>query len=235
MLVRLGLNSNLIKTRTPLSNGGGFNSMMTKLIAPYSQMATARTILLSSSSSSSSSIPILMKNTASRTTLQNMMTIRSFTQNSILNENVPSSKDTQDSTILREQRAKRPISPHLTIYQPQLTWYLSSLHRVTLVLMGFAFYLVTIAFGLTGLFQSNNSENKLTSNSLINWYHNKMSNMTKWTVKGAFAYMFTLHYALSVRHLIWDMAKELSLKGVYRTGYAAMGFAALVGTWLFSL
>ena len=26
---------------------------------------------------------------------------------------------------------KRPIAPHLSIYQPQLTWYLSALHRIT--------------------------------------------------------------------------------------------------------
>ena len=31
----------------------------------------------------------------------------------------------------KSQRLSRPISPHLLIYQPQLTWYLSALHRIT--------------------------------------------------------------------------------------------------------
>ncbi|KAJ3043079.1 cytochrome b subunit of succinate dehydrogenase, Sdh3p, partial [Rhizoclosmatium hyalinum] len=31
----------------------------------------------------------------------------------------------------RSQAFKRPISPHLFIYQPQLTWYLSMFHRIT--------------------------------------------------------------------------------------------------------
>lgn len=34
-------------------------------------------------------------------------------------------------TLLNEQRSIRPNSPHLTIYQPQLTWYLSVLTRIT--------------------------------------------------------------------------------------------------------
>ncbi|CAG8814814.1 44581_t:CDS:2 [Gigaspora margarita] len=28
-------------------------------------------------------------------------------------------------------RAARPLSPHMTIYQPQITWYMSASHRVT--------------------------------------------------------------------------------------------------------
>jgi hypothetical protein len=30
-----------------------------------------------------------------------------------------------------DPKANRPLSPHLTIYQPQLTWYMSGLHRIT--------------------------------------------------------------------------------------------------------
>ena len=36
-----------------------------------------------------------------------------------------------ESEYLRAQRKLRPVSPHLTIYQPQLTWYMSSFHRIT--------------------------------------------------------------------------------------------------------
>lgn len=32
---------------------------------------------------------------------------------------------------LIEQRKNRPLSPHLTIYQPQITWYMSGFHRFT--------------------------------------------------------------------------------------------------------
>lgn len=30
-----------------------------------------------------------------------------------------------------EQRKNRPLAPHLTIYAPQLTWYMSAFHRIT--------------------------------------------------------------------------------------------------------
>ncbi|CAJ0826446.1 10600_t:CDS:2 [Entrophospora sp. SA101] len=33
--------------------------------------------------------------------------------------------------LLNAQRSLRPLSPHFTIYQPQLTWYMSLTHRVT--------------------------------------------------------------------------------------------------------
>jgi succinate dehydrogenase (ubiquinone) cytochrome b560 subunit len=33
--------------------------------------------------------------------------------------------------ILNAQRLKRPSSPHFTIYQPQLTWLASIVHRGT--------------------------------------------------------------------------------------------------------
>lgn len=36
-----------------------------------------------------------------------------------------------ESKLLRQQRKVRPVSPHLSIYQPQITWYLSGAHRVT--------------------------------------------------------------------------------------------------------
>ncbi|KAJ1960571.1 hypothetical protein H4R35_007533, partial [Dimargaris xerosporica] len=35
------------------------------------------------------------------------------------------------SEIAKRAREHRPISPHLSIYQPQLTWYLSSATRIT--------------------------------------------------------------------------------------------------------
>ncbi len=37
----------------------------------------------------------------------------------------------QELKMLNEQRSVRPISPHFTIYQPQLTWLASIANRVT--------------------------------------------------------------------------------------------------------
>lgn len=37
----------------------------------------------------------------------------------------------QNLELLNQQRAQRPSSPHFTIYQPQITWYLSIINRIT--------------------------------------------------------------------------------------------------------
>lgn len=49
------------------------------------------------------------------------------------NSNDPdASKPTLDiDPFKKSERLNRPTSPHLLIYQPQLTWYLSAFHRIT--------------------------------------------------------------------------------------------------------
>ncbi|KAG0668435.1 cytochrome b subunit of succinate dehydrogenase, Sdh3p [Maudiozyma exigua] len=161
---------------------------------------------------------------------------RSFSQRTFLQKEKPyikiDSLEAGESELLINQRKHRPISPHLTIYQPQLTWYLSSVHRVSLILLGGIFYSLTILIGGASLLGFGSSINTET---ITNWYHNTRSNLTKIGTKITLSYLFAMHLALSVRHMIWDAAKELTLKGVYRTGYAALGFGAIVGTYLLSL
>jgi succinate dehydrogenase (ubiquinone) cytochrome b560 subunit len=58
--------------------------------------------------------------------------------------NTPENKSIPTLEIDAFKRSKefnRPISPHLTIYQPQLTWYMSALHRITGVAVGGGEYL----------------------------------------------------------------------------------------------
>ncbi|EDO19609.1 hypothetical protein Kpol_1018p147 [Vanderwaltozyma polyspora DSM 70294] len=131
-----------------------------------------------------------------------------------------------ESQLLTAQRGNRPISPHLTIYQPQLTWYLSSVHRVSCIALGACFYLVTISFGLSSLLGLG-----LTADSFANWY-NSWSSTSQSLVKGAFSYLFAFQFTLSIRHFMWDMGKGLSLSGVYRSGYTAMAVATALGTYL---
>lgn len=127
--------------------------------------------------------------------------------------------------ILRAQRKNRPISPHLTIYQPQITWYLSSLHRISGVLLGAGFYCLTIAFGVSTLFGLG-----LNTENLTRWYNEKVPTWADWTAKAGVSYLFAFHIGNGVRHLVWDMGKELSNQGVIRTGWAVLAFAAVAGT-----
>ena len=166
--------------------------------------------------------------------------ISSFSTSSVNNGKVPYNDTTNlmDKNVIEtpeliQQRKQRPISPHLTIYQPQLTWYMSSLHRLSLIFLGLAFYGVTMLFGLGNL-----AGLDITTQKVVDWYHDKVSRMNKWvglTVKAGFAYLFALQYGGAIRHLIWDTARELTLKGVYRTGYALIGFTVVAGSYLLTL
>jgi succinate dehydrogenase (ubiquinone) cytochrome b560 subunit len=43
-------------------------------------------------------------------------------------ESIP---EAEAGSIIAAQRKNRPISPHLSIYKPQIPWVLSSLNRIT--------------------------------------------------------------------------------------------------------
>ncbi|CAN6653547.1 succinate dehydrogenase [ubiquinone] cytochrome b subunit, mitochondrial [Trichomonascus vanleenenianus] len=123
--------------------------------------------------------------------------------------------------ILKRQRSARPVSPHLQIYQPQLTWVLSSFHRITGVALGFAFYGFLIGYAGLPLFGV-----EFDSNSLMSAF-GALPLVAKLSLKFVASLPFTFHFFNGLRHLVWDTARELTLKGVYRTGYAVLGLSAV--------
>lgn len=55
----------------------------------------------------------------------------------------PFLEETQETFEQKNERLKRPLSPHLTIYKPQLTSLLSITHRITgIALIGYAIAIV---------------------------------------------------------------------------------------------
>lgn len=137
-------------------------------------------------------------------------------------------KNTPESEIeiLNAQRTNRPVSPHLTIYQPQLTWYLSGLHRVTGVAMAGGFYALTVAFAATSILSI-----PFDGATLVSAFAG-LPIYAKIGAKAAAAFPFAFHFANGIRHLIWDFGKELTIKGVYRTGYTVLAVSAIAGTYL---
>lgn len=144
-----------------------------------------------------------------------------------LNSNVAKTTFKQENQLLVAQRKHRPVSPHLTIYQPQITWYLSSLHRISGVVLGMGFFAVTMAFGVSTIFGLG-----LNTDNLKAFYKEKVPSWADLTMKAGAAYLFVFHFGNGIRHLVWDMGKELSIKGVNRTGIAVLIVAAIGGTSL---
>ncbi|XP_034829430.1 succinate dehydrogenase cytochrome b560 subunit, mitochondrial-like [Maniola hyperantus] len=127
---------------------------------------------------------------------------------------------------IKNERLNRPLSPHLTIYQFQLTTVLSITHRTTgIILTGYA-----TAFGLGALMLPHDVSHYITMIEGLN-----LSPATIFLAKVLLAAPFGYHLANGIRHLYWDTAKGLSIKEVYSTGYAMLGGALAITLFLAAL
>ncbi|KAJ7592408.1 hypothetical protein C8J56DRAFT_780393 [Mycena floridula] len=132
-------------------------------------------------------------------------------------ESIPAS---ESSHILDKQRLLRPNSPHLTIYQPQVTSVLSIGNRAA----GVALSVVLYGFSLGYLFMPGT----LDSASIIA-VAAALPVAVKYAAKTILAAPFAFHSFNGIRHLSWDLGKFLSIRAVYAGGYAVLG-ATAVGT-----
>ncbi|XP_055631398.1 succinate dehydrogenase cytochrome b556 subunit-like [Toxorhynchites rutilus septentrionalis] len=122
----------------------------------------------------------------------------------------------------RNARLKRPQSPHLTIYAPQLTSMLSITHRGT----GFALAAYATLLAFAPLVLPYDATHYLT---MLDHLNLPMLLALKFTL----AYPFSFHTANGVRHLFWDLGMFLSDRDVTVTGYVmlvASGVMAVVLT-----
>lgn len=106
---------------------------------------------------------------------------------------------------------KRPLSPHLQIYKPQLTALLSISHRATGVFLSLGtlvlvYWLMAAATGPEAYQQAQHLLGSSIGLLLL------------------FAWSFSLFYHLcnGIRHLFWDAGYGFELKTVYRSGYLVL-------------
>lgn len=122
--------------------------------------------------------------------------------------------------------SKRPLSPHLLIYKPQLTSVLSIVHRGTGValaggLLLVVYWLMALA---TGPDAFGNAQIIMGS-----WIGNVI----------LFGFTFALFYHLcnGIRHLFWDAGLGLDLKTVYTSGWSVLAASIVLSfvTWFVAL
>jgi len=95
------------------------------------------------------------------------------------------------------------------------------LNRITGVALSGGFYLFAMGY----LFN-------LVDTASLAKFMSERSAATKAAIKGTIAFPFAFHSWNGIRHLVWDSAKELSVKGVYRTGYTVLGLTAVSTVYL---
>lgn len=112
---------------------------------------------------------------------------------------------------------ERPLSPHLTVYRPQLTMVLSISHRISGVALaagalGLVTWLLALASGPAAYAQWQVLAGSLPGRLVL------------------FAMSLALVYHLlnGLRHLLWDSGSAMDIPSVYRTGYAVVGLTLLL-------
>ena len=116
-------------------------------------------------------------------------------------------------------RGNRPLSPHLTIYRPQLTSITSILIRIT----GNAIIL-SVMLIVWWLFAAATSRQYFeVADAIMNSWFGKLALISSlWAV--------WYHLLGGVRHLIWDRAIGLDLKTA-----EYLGWSVIVGSFVFTI
>jgi succinate dehydrogenase / fumarate reductase cytochrome b subunit len=128
------------------------------------------------------------------------------------------------NSAYNKQNSSRPLSPHLTIYRPQITSVLSILHRISGVVLffGLLFLLWSIIFLI------------YTPESANSWLWKFLNSKAGIGIIIAWSYSLFFHACTGIRHLFWDIGYGFSLKAVTWSGWLAL-FTSLTLTiisWL---
>ena len=113
-------------------------------------------------------------------------------------------------------KGNRPLSPHLTIYRPQMSSISSILVRISGVSLSFGFVLVVWWL--------------LAASTNIKYFESANSILSSWfgiVVLIGSVWALCYHSLGGIRHLIWDMGYGFDLKTADR-----MGWAVIIGSFV---
>ena len=112
---------------------------------------------------------------------------------------------------------KRPLSPHLQVYKPQLTSVLSITHRGTGVFLSLGALVLT--YWLVSLAVSEEFFNSFHLHTSF-WYGKLF----------LIGFVFSLYYHLAngIRHLFWDIGLGLEISTTYKSGYFTIFISAVL-------
>ena len=114
-------------------------------------------------------------------------------------------------------RGNRPLSPHLSIYRPQLTSVTSILTRIT----GNAILVAALLIVWWFLAAATSPEYYAVANGVLtSWFGDLVLTLSLWGL--------WYHTLAGVRHLIWDNALALDIPMAEKLGWAVIGGSVLL-------
>ncbi len=109
-------------------------------------------------------------------------------------------------------RGNRPLSPHLTIYRPQMTSMTSIFVRLT----GNALLVAALMIVWWFLAAATGPEAFAMADGFMrSWFGDLVMVLSVWAI--------WYHLLGGLRHLIWDTGRGLDLKSAYAMGYVMIG------------
>lgn len=121
---------------------------------------------------------------------------------------------------------RRPLSPHLQVYKPQITSTLSIFHRIT----GCALSVGTLLLVWWLVAAATSDGAFATVSAVIHTWIGHLA-LFGWTVA------LWYHFCTGIRHLFWDSGRGFELETVHATGKAILVATAVltVLTWIIGL
>ena len=109
-------------------------------------------------------------------------------------------------------RGNRPLSPHLTVYRPQITSISSILTRIT----GNALLVAALLIVWWFLAAATSQEYFALANGILtSWFGDLVLFLSLWAL--------WYHTLAGIRHLIWDNGYGLELETAEKLGWACVG------------
>lgn len=126
----------------------------------------------------------------------------------------------------QDQQVRRPISPHLQVYRPQITTVTSIFHRMTGVALGLGAILLSLWLAAAA-----------ASQPAFAWAQAAVNSIPGLIVLFGFTLALFYHFCNGIRHLAWDAGYGFELPAAHRTGRLAfIGAVALtVIFWIIGL
>lgn len=112
----------------------------------------------------------------------------------------------------------RPLSPHLSIYKPQITSTLSILHRITGVALYIGLGLLIFVLCVAAYAEGNFAR-----------FHELLATEIGQAILFGWTFAFYYHFFNGIRHLCWDIGQGFDIPTVNRTGWFTL-FCAITST-----